>query len=404
MTSRASRAPAHVRGGAARRASPSLVALWIVGGRAGWARRHGRHAGRGARADRRRLARRVLPGDGGHGRGRRPVGLLIGGSARLPRRARSPRPSRRCGAASPAWPPSPTPRRGSPSRRACSSSSVATVGRRRSPRSPCSSSCSSSTTVGLGAAPRSAHDVLTALGARAGSRVWSVQLPGVLAVGRSTGSSWPRRPRWPAPSSASGTAPSAGLGVLLISGDAERPAPSGCGRPRCSARRAAARLRRCSRWPAGCRSRRYGAVGRAGRRTPVRERHAVPARRRRGRRPSSPSAPCSSPCGGSGSRSPTSRRSSCPRPSRVWSDLSTRPATTSSAAVATLRTAGDRVRASASSSALVAALLAARSRCPRRHDRADRRRAGRHAARRAVPAVRPGPRLPARRPSGSSPR
>ena len=64
-------------------------------------------------------------------------------------------------------------------------------------------------TVGLSAAPRSAHDVLTALGAPRRSACGRCNCP---AVGRrsSTDSSSPPPRRWPAPSSASGTAPSVG--------------------------------------------------------------------------------------------------------------------------------------------------------------------------------------------------
>ena len=81
------------------------------------------------------------------------------------------------------------------------------------------------TSVGLEAAPASAHDVMSALGAPRSARLRLVQLPGCWPSVMDGLKLAPRRPRSPGPSSASGTAPS-GLGVLLIgamqSGRAER--------------------------------------------------------------------------------------------------------------------------------------------------------------------------------------
>ena len=146
-----------------------------------------------------------------------PRGLIIGATTGVHRRARGDRASRPCGAASPGWPRSPTPRRGSRSRPCL----LVVLGRDRGPVAVAAIAVFFfvfvSTTVGLGAAPGcGARRARPRSGAPRRRRVWSVQLPAAAGRRSSTGSSWPPRPRWPARSSASGTAPERGLGVLLI--------------------------------------------------------------------------------------------------------------------------------------------------------------------------------------------
>ena len=211
--------------------------------------RHGRHAGRGRRADR----RRATPATSTPGRPTATVwsaaarASSIGGALGVRRRAR------RRGRPGPA--PRHHPARRDRQRRAvgrgraraCSSSSAATGDRRRSPPSPCSSSCSSSTTVGL-VAPRrgSAHDVLHR--ARRPARV------------RGSAPCSSRRAGRPSLDGLKLAAPAALAGrhlrrVVRRPTGARRAAasppcraavPSGCGRRRCSARRAGCSRSACS--------------------------------------------------------------------------------------------------------------------------------------------------------------
>ena len=146
-----------------------------------------------------------------------------------------------------------------------------------------------STSVGLGAAPAAAHDVATALGAGRFRRLWSVQLP----------ASWPSTAdglKLAAPAALAGAVfgewygADRGLGVLLITGDAGRPAD------RLWA--AVAALRR--RWTVA-----YGVVLRAAVRSP---------RRRLRRRPSAHHSPIWVRRSGQPSRArsmPSTNRRSC---------------------------------------------------------------------------------------------
>ena len=259
---------------------------------------------------------------------------------------------------------------------------------------------------GSSAAPRSAHDVLTALGApplgpgarraaarRAGRRsLDGLKLAAPAALAGAIFGEWYGAER--------------GLGVLLHQRRCRAAAPSGCGPRRCSARRAGSSRSRCfalvapRRW-----SSRYGIVDRADRRAGGRRPApgadgalvelvtAVAHRRRAGRR-----------SGGRGSSSPTSRRSSCPARRGCGTTSSTRRATTSSADRRHAAHGGDRPRARRRRRRRRRRRSPSRTPAPRRRRRADRRRAGGHAARRPAPAVRPGLRLRAVDGARSSPR
>ena len=185
--------------------------------------------------------------------------------------------------------------------------------RSRSPRSPCSSSMFVSTSVGLGAAPAATHDVATALGVGRFRRVWSVQLPGVVAVDRRRAEA--RRTRRPRRRRVRRVvrrrARARRAADHLDAGRAGRPAVGG---------RAA--VRRCGLIAYGVCSRAAGTRRVAG--TGARDRPAVgvpvpPPRTEPGcaTLPTRSAAvarwcsSCSSGCGGRGSRSRTSRRSSC---------------------------------------------------------------------------------------------
>ena len=141
----------------------------------------------------------------------------------------SPLACRSCAGASPGWPPSPTPPRGSrwPLPHHHPGQEPRTHGRRQR---AVFFYVFISTTVGLSAAPAAVHDIASVLGASRFQRMWLVQLR---RRGRRSRTGSAGRRRWPAPSSASGTG-HRGLGVLLITAmqSARR---SSCGRRRCSA-------------------------------------------------------------------------------------------------------------------------------------------------------------------------
>ena len=168
--------------------------------------RHGRHAGRGRPPDLRRVASDVYWRATGPRCGRRSA-AWSSADAGVRRR---PGGGRRAGPAAqhhPAGRHRQRRARGWRWRRACSSSSVASRGPTAVAAIAVFFFVFVSTTVGLGAAPAAAHDVASVLGAsrvparcgRCSSRRRGRRSP--------TGSSWPPRRRWPARSSASGTAP-----------------------------------------------------------------------------------------------------------------------------------------------------------------------------------------------------
>ena len=201
-----------------------ILAVWVWGGRAGWASGMIVTPDRGHLPDRRRQPRCLLPRDPHDGVVRRP-------RARHRRVAglQSPlswRPAcRGCGGSSSAWRRSPTPRPWV----AVAPCLLIVLGRDRGPVAVAAIAVFFfvfvSTSVGLGAASTSVHDVAGALGASRFRRVWSVQLP----------ASWPSVAdglKLAAPASLAGAVfgewygAERGLGVLLITamqgGRAER--------------------------------------------------------------------------------------------------------------------------------------------------------------------------------------
>ena len=181
--------------------------------------RHGRHAGRGRSARSSARPATCTGGRRGPPCGRRRAAWSSAGSlafvaalvtATVP-------PLRR--AINRGWPPSPTPRRGSPWRPCLLvvlGSRSRADGCRRPRRVLLRVRRRHRRAVG-GAAQRPRRRSPPSVRPRS-VRVRIGAAARLLAVARSTGSSWPRRRRSPAPSSASGTAPSGASGVLLLSG------------------------------------------------------------------------------------------------------------------------------------------------------------------------------------------
>ena len=344
-----------------------IVAVWMWGGRAGWASGMIVTPAEAISPDRRRQPRRRTSGP----RAATVWAAAAGSSSvgRWPSSPRSWRPACRCCAgSSSAWPRSPTPRPGSPWPRACSSSSGATVARSRSPRSPCSSSCSCRRRSA--SAPRRPPPTTwpAALGASRFRRMWSVQLPGVVAVGR-------RRAQ-------AGRAGRAGRRhlrrVVRRRARARRAADHRhAGRPGRAAVGGLAAQRRVradspSRCWRGCRTLAGPPVRLDDRRSspptvPRAHSSRLPRIARRDRPRSPPWSSCWSPPGGRGSRWRTSRRSSCRARRPCWDDLVAAPGEYLSATVRTLRTAAIAL-ASAPWSGSAAALAASRLRVPGRDD------------------------------------